>query len=741
MKKLLLLFCALLLDSLAFSQELPINFSDPLHQFINNPVGSSAQFNLITDPNDPNNNVAEIINNNGGSFSKYELRLTTLVDVSDSNNNTISFDYYNIANESVQVSFVLDSEQLGGYSIGISTTTSGVVGWETLSFDFDNALNLSPHNSEPVVLSKYGKISVYIYNNFPNTTTCYIDNIQGAQNGGAYHEFDGDALLTSQQEVNDFGAMGYSKVNGSLSIASQVTGTSTDISDLSPLSSLHTIGIESEDDLFEVTDNDNLTSLNGLQNIKSLFASTRIKDNASLQSLSALGNMEAFFATPNLVGDLTIDNNDMLSNLDGLHTVLISCDVNILNNDNLLTIANLSFDGSEVLIENNSSLVSLENLSADNNVFRFFIINNDNLTSFSNITIERVVRDLVIDDNDALTNFSGLENMLMSGLFIASGTIRIMNNDNLQTLSGLNTNLSSVALVLIENNPSLTNIDLLNNFTQYTLTIKDNDMLSSLSALSNYSSGKLTIKDNDMIPSLSALSNYTSGRLTIDGNALLTDLIGLHNFLDVDQLNIYNTNLTSLNGLGNITIIGGSLRIENNQSLTTLSALGSVESIGNDGALVTDFQIINNDLLTSLQGFESLTNIEADIRFTGNSLLEDFCAIETAINNGLTRAYFVTSNLYNPTVSDFNNGMCSLLGVDEFDVSAIKVFPNPVRDFLSIETNVQIMSVEVHNLQGQEISCNYENGKLNMNHISSGIYILKLMDSESRISVYKILKE
>lgn len=717
MKK-LILFCFLLLCTSAFSQELPIDFSNPLHQFINDPIASPAQFNLITDPNDPNNDVAEIINN-GGIFSKYELRLATFIDVSDPNNNTITFDYYNITNESVQVSLVLDSEQFGGYPIGIVTNTTGVIGWETLSFDFDNALNLFPHDTEPVTLSQYGKISLYIYNNFPSTTTCYIDNIQGAQSGGAYREFDGDATLTSQQEVNDFGAMGYSKINGSLRIVSQLTGTSTDISDLTPLSSIHTIGLTSEQNLFEISDNNNLSNLNGLHNLKSLYASTLIKDNQSLISLSALSYMDDYRATFNLIGEAIIDNNDMLVNLDGLQNILISSDLSIINNDGLLTIANLNIGNHDLLIENNSSLVSLENLSSDDHIFGLTIRNNDNLTTFSNITFQEIRRDFIIDDNDALVNLNGFENVILGGIsFLPTGEIRIMNNDNLQTLNGLNTNLSTVVAISIEDNSLLTDISLLNNYTRYTLTIKD----------------------NDMIPSLAPLSNYTSGVLTIDGNALLTNLTGLHNYLDVPQLNIYNTNLTSLHGLGNITVIGNSLRIENNQSLTTLSALSSVESIGNN-ALVTDFNIVNNDLLTSLEGFESLTNIEADIKFRNNALLEDFCAIETAINNGLIRAYSVTSNLYNPTVADFNNGMCSLLGVDEFDTSAIKIFPNPARDFLSIETSVQIVSAEVYNVQGQQISCNYADGLLSVGHLSRGLYLLKLTDREHRVVTFKIIKE
>jgi hypothetical protein len=722
MKKMSLLLYLFSLPLFMFPQELPINFSDPLHQFVPDPVTSPTQFNLIVDPNDASNDLAEIINTEGISDT-YDLRLETLVDVTDPNNNTITLDYYNIVDQPHQVLLWLENEYLGGSSIFVSATTSGVAGWETLSFDFDNAQNELAFSGDPVVLSQYGGISITISN--INTTssgvvTCYLDNIQGAQNGATYREFDGDVILSSQQEVNDFGATGYSKVNGSLHIIPQGGNTTTDINDLSALNTIHTIGNEDESSVFEIRGNDNLGSLTGLNTLKRLYANMVFKDNQNLASLSPLSNLEIYNNAFISTGETVIDNNDALVNLDGLHTIIIDVDLTISNNDNLSTIANLTVTSGDVIIENNMSLGTIANVGnfTDDGIFSLTLRDNPNLTSFTNLGIPEIRRELIIDNNDALVDFTGLENIHMGGIFFATGELLVSNNDNLVSLNGLNTDLSDIVNVELDNNRLLSDIALLNNYTQNTLTIKDNDAL----------------------PSLASLSNYIGGILTIDGNTLLTDLTGLSSYTDAPQLNIYNTNLTSLNRLGNITTIGNSLRIENNHSLTDLSALGTVQSIGFSGAIQTDFNIVNNDMLTSLDGFASLTTIEADIEFTNNALLDDFCGVETAINNGLVRAYFVSSNLYNPTVQDFNDGMCIPLSIDEFDMANISIYPNPTYDVITIDTSRQIREVKVYSIHGREIPCYLKNKRLNVEHLASGVYIIRVISLHGHTYIRNIIK-
>ena len=86
MNKILLI---LLFPITLFSQELPIDFSNSLHQF----EAINVEFNLITDPTDSANDVAEIISSDR-NVDVFELILTTFIDVTDVSNNSISFDYY-----------------------------------------------------------------------------------------------------------------------------------------------------------------------------------------------------------------------------------------------------------------------------------------------------------------------------------------------------------------------------------------------------------------------------------------------------------------------------------------------------------------------------------------------------------------------------------------------------------------------------------------------------------------------
>jgi len=84
--------------------------------------------------------------------------------------------------------------------------------------------------------------------------------------------FVGQVILKNQQEVDDFGAMCYSKIDGSLVIGN-IFGATDDIVDLSPLSNMNQVFASNSNDnpgWLRIKAN-NLTSLNGLQNITSVI--------------------------------------------------------------------------------------------------------------------------------------------------------------------------------------------------------------------------------------------------------------------------------------------------------------------------------------------------------------------------------------------------------------------------------------------------------------------------------------
>lgn len=79
--------------------------------------------------------------------------------------------------------------------------------------------------------------------------------------------------------------------------------------------------------------------------------------------------------------------------------------------------------------------------------------------------------------------------------------------------------------------------------------------------------------------------------------------------------------------------------------------------------------------------------------------------------------------------------------VDDFDRSDIKLYPNPVRDVLTIKTNVVIQNISVYDIEGREVLQAVQNdmNQIDMSVLDTGIYFLKLV-SNSKIKTLKVIK-
>lgn len=88
------------------------------------------------------------------------------------------------------------------------------------------------------------------------------------------------------------------------------------------------------------------------------------------------------------------------------------------------------------------------------------------------------------------------------------------------------------------------------------------------------------------------------------------------------------------------------------------------------------------------------------------------------------------SNLYN-----YNS-----LATEGFTLenNTIKLYPNPVRDILNIETALQIQSIGIYTIQGQKVASSTEK-QINVSHLASGIYLVKIQDNNNKISTDKII--
>lgn len=101
-----------------------------------------------------------------------------------------------------------------------------------------------------------------------------------------------------------------------------------------------------------------------------------------------------------------------------------------------------------------------------------------------------------------------------------------------------------------------------------------------------------------------------------------------------------------------------------------------------------------------------------------------------------------------PTLSGFDNTVWEWMGKLDCNATAVatvssldfKIFPNPARDFLTIQTDDVLKNVEVLNLQGQVLLV--ENSKtINLSSLPSGIYFIKIITAKGKVGIRKILVE
>ncbi len=399
------------------------------------------------------------------------------------------------------------------YEFEFTNTQSGQV---TLSNSTDNS-----HSLQAAGLTNFNQI----YN---VRVRAYIDGTWGAYGTScAIHAPIspcpiGDVILLNQNQVDQF-IIDYptcTEIDGNLF----VTGS---LNDLSPLSNLVTI----HGDFSLSTYSSALSTLTGIHNIAtvdgelSLYinGTTNITDLTELTALATINSLK--------IGGSSLTSMTGLENLTSLNGGLTINDADNLTN--LTGLQNINSIGGDVYLNDNLLLQDLTLLST---------ISNWNLNQ------------LTISQNNALIDLNGFQNVTSVEKLVVSL------NDNLITLNGLN---------------SLTNIGA-NPY--YSLEVSHNQDLQSIAALSNVTSigGGISMTWNQNLISYDGMQGITnvpySMNLSFNG---VSDLTGFNNLASTPRLTIDNNpNLTSLNGLENLTTVSGDFfRFAYNPNLTDIQAL------------------------------------------------------------------------------------------------------------------------------------------------------------------------
>lgn len=95
------------------------------------------------------------------------------------------------------------------------------------------------------------------------------------------------------------------------------------------------------------------------------------------------------------------------------------------------------------------------------------------------------------------------------------------------------------------------------------------------------------------------------------------------------------------------------------------------------------------------------------------------------------------------TVWSFTTGMAEL-SVSENQIETFSVYPNPVKDVLSIKSNNNLDSVIVYNLLGKQVAVFDEsqiiNSRVDLSNLSQGLYLVQISAGDKTQTI-KVNKE
>lgn len=123
---------------------------------------------------------------------------------------------------------------------------------------------------------------------------------------------------------------------------------------------------------------------------------------------------------------------------------------------------------------------------------------------------------------------------------------------------------------------------------------------------------------------------------------------------------------------------------------------------------------------------------------------------EVTWSNGLVQEDLVnvSSGYYSCVILDAN--MCQLIieniwvdGVSSLDnplQSQISVYPNPVQDVLKVQTDLNVLDVEILNIEGKRIALPSSMDNINTSNLEPGIYMLRVYVAEGILTT-KIIKQ
>lgn len=354
-----------------------------------------------------------------------------------------------------QVSATISSEVTDEFGTGVQS--KGIV-WSTDSMPTldDPKIEQGPgQGSIQGLLDYLQDDTLYFVRAFAQTSDTVVFSEEIQFSTLAHIVYDNSLWASSQQTLDDFGAMGYTMVTGDVFIEGQ------DVSDLSGLSSVISIGGFYCFGL-NVT-NTSIKDFSGLNQLIYIGGPMVIQGNQNLNSLHGLNRLKVS-RTGMIIGGNNLNSFEGLDSLEEIGTALYvdECSLFSISEDgvrNFQGMNNLTTIGVPIYINGSESLIDfsgLENVVGFTERIRVGF--NNSLINFNGLSGLTTCEELWIEGNTALENFEGLSN-----LTTIDGVALISNNSSLQNLNGLGSLITVRDSFYLTDNNSLTSLSGLEN--------------------------------------------------------------------------------------------------------------------------------------------------------------------------------------------------------------------------------------------------------------------------------------
>lgn len=355
-----------------------------------------------------------------------------------------------------------------------------------------------------------------------------------------------------------------------------------------------------------------VTSANKLEDLSFLANTAHISGSFTVYGNSRLASFDGTNAIQSIGGALTVSSNGDLTDLSmpALTEVGGALSLSTLRALTYLDLASLEHVGGDVSLFRLTLLPDLSGFSALVSVGGLWVHELETLVDLSGLgSLETVNESLIIQYNDQLASLQGA-----NGLASVGTDLRVYANDSLVSLSGLDS-LQSVGQDLT---------------LKYNAALVRPDSLGSLQLIGR----DLWVESNSSLEDFSGMGNFAVGNTVyLAQNRALITLDGLDSITQIPlHLVLYDLwSLTSVGPLSQLTYIGGDLRVTGAEVLPDLSGLDALESVGENVEIGYQWSWgwgEGNAALISLDGLGALTSVGGTLVVENNLVLADVDALQ-----------------------------------------------------------------------------------------------------------------